>query len=125
MAACSSLIFLIFGEFLIGAFTTDPQVVALAVSLIPPLILYRLGDAMQICYANALRGTSHVMSMMWIAFISYIVVNIPAGYILAFPLGMGIYGLFIAFSLGLFVAAALFLSHYRSVMRKAESPATV
>ena len=53
---------------------------------------------------------------MWIAFVSYIVVNIPAGYILAFPLGLGIYGLFIAFSLGLFVAAALFFSHYRKVM---------
>lgn len=121
MAACSSLIFLLFGEFLIRVFTSDPEVMVLAVSLIPPLILYQLGDAMQICYANALRGTSHVMSMMWIAFISYILVNIPAGYILAFPLGMGIYGLFIAFSLGLFVAAALFLSHYRSVMRKSES----
>ncbi|MFP9035797.1 MATE family efflux transporter, partial [Enterococcus faecalis] len=83
MAACSSLIFLLFGEFLIRVFTSDPEVVVLAVSLIPPLILYQLGDAMQICYANALRGTSHVMSMMWIAFISYILVNIPAGYILA------------------------------------------
>ena len=68
MAACSSLIFLLFGEQLIHLFTSDALVVALAVSLIPPLILYQLGDAMQICFANALRGTSHVMSMMWIAF---------------------------------------------------------
>lgn len=118
MATCSSLIFLLLGETLIHFFTSDPSVVALAVSLIPPLILYQLGDAMQICYANALRGTSHVMSMMWIAFVSYIVVNIPAGYILAFPLGMGIYGLFIAFSLGLFVAVTLFYCHYRKVMKQ-------
>lgn len=119
MATLSSLAFLLFGEFFIRLFSTDPAVVTLALSLIPPLILYQLGDAMQICYANALRGTAHVMSMMWIAFVSYILVNIPAGYLLAFPLGLGTYGLFIAFSLGLFMAAFLFFSHYRSVMRKA------
>lgn len=121
MAACSSLIFLLFGEQLIHLFTSDALVVALAVSLIPPLILYQLGDAMQICFANAFRGTSHVMSMMWIAFISYIVVNIPVGYLFAFPMKMGSYGLFLAFSSGLFVAAGLFCYHYRKVMRQVQA----
>lgn len=121
MALCSSLTFLFLGEPLIRIFTQDPAVIALSVSLIPPLILYQLGDAMQICFSNALRGTAHVTSMMWIAFISYIVVNLPVGYLLAFPLGMGIYGLFLAFSFGLFVAAALFYTQYRSVLRKMEA----
>lgn len=120
MATCSSLMFFFGGELLIRSFTTDAAVIVLSLSLIPPLILYQLGDAMQICFANALRGTSHVMSMMWIAFISYLVVNLPAGYILAFPLGFGTYGLFIAFSLGLFTAAALFFTQFRRVMRRAE-----
>lgn len=120
MALCSSLVFFFWGESIIRLFTSDSVVIALSLSLIPPLILYQLGDAMQICFANALRGTSHVMPMMWIAFVSYIVVNIPAGYLLAFPLGCGIYGLFIAFSLGLFVAAALFFAQFRRVMRRVE-----
>lgn len=90
---------------------------ALSLSLIFPLILYQLGDAMQICFANALRGTSHVLPMMWIALVSYIVVNIPASYLMAFPLNMGITGLYLAFSLGLFVAAGLFCWQFYRVCR--------
>lgn len=112
-AAVACFIFLLAGEGFIRLFSTDTAVISLAVSLIPPLILYQLGDAMQICYANALRATSQVKPMMYVAFVSYILVNIPAGYLLAFPLGMGIHGLYLAFSLGLFVAAGLFFYYYR------------
>ena len=49
------------------------------------------------------------MSMMWIAFVSYIVVNIPAGYFLGFPCHLKTTGIFLAISLGLFTAAPLFL----------------
>lgn len=118
MATLSSLVFLFFGRPLVGVFTSSPAVIALAVSLIPPLILYQLGDAMQVCYANALRGTSRVASMMGIAFVSYVAVNLPAGFVLAFPLGLGSFGLFLAFSLGLFTAAALFFVQFRRVMRR-------
>ncbi len=118
MMVFSSSIFYFGGETIIRCFTSDPAVVSLALSLIFPLILYQLGDAMQICFANALRGTSHVLPMMWIAFVSYIVVNIPASYLLAFPLEMGITGLYLAFSLGLFVAAGLFCWQFYRVCRK-------
>ncbi len=93
----------------IGLFTTDPAVIATALSLIVPLILYQLGDATQVNFANALRGTSHVMPMLWIAFISYVVVGIPCTYCLGFILELGIYGIFLSFSASLFLAAGLFL----------------
>lgn len=118
MGLTASLVFLLMGEPLIHLFTTDTAVLAMSLSLIGPLMLYQMGDAMQICFANALRGTSHVMSMMWIAFVSYLVVNIPAGYVLGFCLGMGITGIFLAFSLGLFVAAGLFFFHFRKVLHQ-------
>ena len=118
MAAVSSLTFLLLGKTLIQSFTTDPAVITLCIGLIPPLILYQLGDAMQICYANALRGTAHVMPMMWIAFFSYLVVNLPVAYLLAFSLGLGSKGLFLAFSCGLFVAAFLFYNRYQAVVRR-------
>lgn len=120
MCAVSSLTFLCLGEQIIHLFTTDAAVVGLAVSLIPLLMLYQLGDSMQICYANALRGTSHVLPMMGVAFVSYIMVNIPVGYILAFPVGLGIHGLYLAFSLGLLTAAFLFYYHFRKVMARAQ-----
>ena len=118
MACVSSLTFVLGGRWLIGLFTTDAAVLGLCLSLIPPLVLYQLGDAMQICFANALRGTAHVQSMMWIAFVSYVVVNLPMAYVLAFPLGMGSMGLFLAFSAGLFTAALLFARQYYRVVRR-------
>ena len=118
MSIIASLAIFLFSEPLIRLFTTDEDVLVMSLSLIFPLMLYQMGDAMQICFANALRGTSHVMSMMWIAFVSYLMVNIPSGYLLGFPLGLGITGIFIAFSLGLFVAASLFYFYFRRVLHR-------
>lgn len=120
MAATASAVFLLFGEPLIRLFSTDGAVMAASLALIVPLVVYQFGDAMQICFANALRGTSQVMSMMWIAAVSYLGINIPLGFVLAFPCGLGARGLFYAFSAGLFTAAALFFLRYRAVMREAQ-----
>ena len=117
MAACSSLLIYLLAEPLIRLFTTDTAVIAISLSLIPLLVLYQFADAMQICYANILRGTGHVLSMMRIAIISYLIVNIPAAFILGFPLGWGVKGIFLAFFIGLFTAACLFFWEYRKAMR--------
>lgn len=111
-----ALTFLVAGRTLTGLFTDDPAVAAMAAGLILPLMLYQVGDAMQICYANALRGTGHVESMMPVAFVSYVAVNIPAAYLLAFPARLGLTGIYLAFSCGLFVAAALFIRQFRRVV---------
>lgn len=112
LATCSSLIFIFSGEILIRAFTDDPAVIALSLTLITPLVLYQYGDATQINFSNALRGTSNVMPMLWIAFVSYVVVGLPATYILAFIADLGLYGIFLSFSVSLFLAAALFIYHF-------------
>lgn len=105
----SSMIFIFFGETLMGCFTEDPAVLAVTSGLILPLVMYQAGDATQINFAGALRGTSHVMPMLWIAFVSYVVFGIPATYLLGFPMGLGIFGIILSFSVSLFIAAALFL----------------
>lgn len=109
MAVAASLAFWLAGRPLIGLFTTDPAVIATSLSLIGPLILYQIADATQVNFSNALRGTSKVMSMLWISFFSYVVVGIPATYLLGFTCGLGIYGIFLSFSVSLFIAASLFL----------------
>ena len=117
MAACSSLLIYLLAEPLIRVFTTDTAVIAISLSLIPLLVLYQFADAMQICYANILRGTGHVLAMVRIAIISYLIVNIPAAFILGFSLGWGVKGIFLAFFIGLFTAATLFFKEYRKAMR--------
>lgn len=108
----SSLIFIFWGKPLMAAFSDDVRVVSLATSLIFPLVLYQLGDATQINFANALRGTSHVRPMSWIAFVCYIVVGVPATYLMTFTFGMGMWGLVASFSVSLFLAGTLFLTYF-------------
>lgn len=117
IATVSSSIFIFFGPQVMHQFTHDPAVLAASLSLIVPLVLYQYGDATQINFANALRGTSRVMPMIWIAFVSYVVVGMPATYLLAFPLGMGIYGIVLSFSASLFLAAALFMVYFMKATR--------
>ncbi|MCM1483497.1 MAG: MATE family efflux transporter [Muribaculaceae bacterium] len=112
LATCSSLLFYFAGPQIMGIFTDDARVIALSLSLIVPMILYQYGDATQINFANALRGTSNVMPMVWIAAVSYLVVGIPATYILAFPCGLGCYGIILSFSISLFLAAGLFMYYF-------------
>lgn len=114
-AALASLTFVFLGEYIISAFTEDEAVIAMTVTLIFPLVLYQLGDATQITFANALRGTTRVQPMMWIAGVSYVVVGLPATYILGFPAGLGIYGILLSFSVSLFLAAGLFLWQFMRV----------
>ena len=109
LVVVASLLILILNRSLIEAFTEDTLVIVMTAGLIFPLLLYQVGDATQITFANALRGTSNVMPMLWIAFVSYVIIGIPASYILGFTAGMGLYGLILSFSVSLFTAGALFL----------------
>lgn len=114
----ASAVFFFGGKYLFALFSDDPEVVALAVTLIVPMVLYQLGDATQITFANALRGTSKVMPMLYIAFVSYVVIGLPSTYLFAFTLGLGTYGIVLSFSVSLFIAAALFLFFFLRATRQ-------
>lgn len=114
----ASLVFWFFGADIMSIFTDDAAVLALASSLIFPLVLYQLGDATQVTFANALRGTAHVMPMLAIAFVSYIAVGLPSTYLLCFTAGLGLWGVVLSFSVSLFLAAALFLFFFLRATRR-------
>lgn len=100
------------GHHIMGIFTNDPAVIGLAVTLLVPMALYQFGDATQITFANALRGTSKVMPMLYIAFVSYIIIGLPLAWIMAFPAGMNLYGIVLSFTACLLVAAVLYLYYF-------------
>lgn len=115
-AVCVSAVFLLEDRRIIGLFTSDDTVVALALTLIVPWVVYQIGDATQVAYANALRGIKCVMPVMRYAFYSYVVLGIPACYLFAFPFGGGVTGVFLSFAVSLFVAGVLFmLRFYREI----------
>ncbi len=112
LATLSSLLFIFAGSYILPLFTSDPRVIAVALSLIVPLVLYQYADATQINFANALRGTSNVIPMIWISLVSYAVIGVPATYILAVTCGLEVYGIILSFSGSLLTAATLFLHYF-------------
>jgi MATE family multidrug resistance protein len=116
----ASAAFVLLGRNLVGLFTPDSEVITMCLTLILPLICYQLGDATQVNFANALRGTASVMPMLWIAFFSYIIVGLPASYIITFTFDGGIIGLFYSFSVSLFLAGILFFSFFLNYTKSRE-----
>ena len=121
LATIASLIFLIGSRHLIHTFSPDTEVIAVALTLIPPLILYQYGDAIQLTYANALRGTSEVKPLLWISIVSYLIVGIPLLLLLAKYLDMHNLGVYYSFTGALLVASVLLRNSFiKAVARKEE-----
>lgn len=100
-------VFLLRGE--IGfAFANDTTIAGICAQVTIIMLIYQFGDGLQSNYANALRGTAHVRPMMYIAFVSYIVISLPLSYLLGIRLGFGIMGIWSAFPIGLTIAGALY-----------------
>ena len=116
-AATACLLFFFLGEPVIRLFTDDVAVIAVAMLVIPPLMLYQVGDALQVTYANALRGITDVRPMMITAIIAYLIVGLPLGYLLAFPYGMGIVGIYLSFAVALLLAGVLFFAKFQIDLR--------
>ena len=94
-------------------FTDDPTVISIAAQLFIFAGLYQISDGLQTILVGILRGIQDVSVLMRYAFISYIVINLPVGYLCAFVLGIGAPGLWIGFIFGLSVAAILYYRRYR------------
>ncbi len=107
LATIASTIFIFGGSHLISVFTPDPDVVAVAITLLPPMVLYQYADAYQLTYVNALRGTSNVKPLLWISIVSYLVVGIPLLLFLAKVISLGNLGVYYSFSGALIVASFL------------------
>lgn len=97
-------------------FSDDPQVSQIVVMLLPILMLYQFVDGAQIVLANALRGLSDVKPIMWISFITNFLIAIPAGYLLGFPAGMGISGIWLAYPIGFVFSVTLLGLRARKTM---------
>ena len=112
------LAFIVFRSRIPLLFNDDAAVVAVAAQLFVLAGVYQFPDGLQVVLVGALRGMQDVRSVMRYAFVSYLLVNLPVGYLCAFPLGMGAPGLWIGFIFGLSVAAVLYLRRYRMLVRR-------
>jgi len=111
--ACAALVFIVLRNRIPALFTSNAEVIAITSQLLVFVALYQLSDGVQNISVGILRGIQDVKIIMPIAFVSYWLINIPAGYLFGFTLGMGPSGLFFSYLFGLSAAAALMIVRIR------------
>lgn len=112
----SLLIF--FRENIVMLFSSDPEVIRLGSQVLIMAGIFQLSDGMQAVGAGILRGLKDVKITMYVAFLAYLVINLPLGYVMAFVVGLGAPGVWMGFIGGLSVAAILFRIRYLRDFKK-------
>ena len=114
------ILLVIFRKNVVMLFSSDPEVIRLGSQVLIMAGIFQLSDGMQAVGAGILRGLKDVKVTMYVAFLSYLVINLPLGYIMAFVVGLGAPGVWMGFIGGLSVAAILFRIRYVRDFQKIE-----
>ena len=118
LAVAASVVFF-FAKDVIGMlFTTSDEVIGVVSGLVPILVAYQFGDALQITYANSLRGIGDVTSMAVISFIGYLLVALPVCYLFGFVLDRGITGVWSGYPVGLTLTGVMLCVRYYARLRR-------
>ena len=120
VAMAGSVFIFLFRAWLVGLYTGEPAVAALAQTLLLFVVFFLLFDATQATAVGALRGYKDTRLPMWIALFSYWGIGLPSQCILGFGLlgaPMGVYGFWTGLALGVGVAAFLLSARLWRVSR--------
>lgn len=116
LATLASGIFVALGHHLLGLFTSDAKVIEVGMLLLAPLVIYQYSDAVQIVYANALRGTSNVKPLLTVSLLGYIVVGVPCMLLLAVECDLKSVGVYYSFCVALTGVAVLLYRSFRHTL---------
>lgn len=103
--SCSAAAFLFIPRILIGAFTADPVVLTIGVSLLFVGAIFQLFDGVQAVSTGVLRGLGDTRTPMLWNLAGHWFIGLPLGYTLAFVIGLGVIGLWWGLSTGLIICA--------------------
>ncbi|MBT8152977.1 MATE family efflux transporter [Epibacterium ulvae] len=117
-SATTVLVFLLFPETLIGLFISPddpdrPMILATGVSFVIVAAFFQLVDGLQSLELGLLRGMQDATVPMGVAACGYWLIGLPAGYVLAFPLGFGGVGVWYGMLIGLSAVAGALLWRFR------------
>ena len=117
--ALSALVLLTGNEFVVGFYTADAAVAALAASLMLYAAAFQFPDGVQVLSAGALCGLKDTRMPMLLAALAYWGIGMPVGAGLGLGLGWGPKGMWVGLICGLTVAAVLLCTRF---WRSARTP---
>lgn len=103
----AGVLFFVAPRTLIGLFSPGPAVVDLGASLLLVAAVFQLFDGLQAVATGALRGLGNTRMAMMVNLAGHWFVGLPIAYVLCFPLGLGVRGLWMGLSIGLIVCGVV------------------
>ncbi|WP_165995727.1 MATE family efflux transporter [Bacillus sp. Cs-700] len=117
MALFSALCLFLFNDAVASWYTSNEDVFDLIKIFLIYAIFFQLSDAVAAPIQGALRGYKDVNVTLVMSLISYWVIGLPSGFILAKYTAFGPYGYWVGLSAGLFVAAITLFLRLRHVQK--------
>jgi MATE family multidrug resistance protein len=120
--SCAASSFLLVPQVLIGAFTRDPSVLTIGVSLLWVAAVFQLFDGTQAVATGVLRGLGDTRTPMLWNFAAHWLIGLPLGYTLCFVFGLGVVGLWWGLSTGLIICGVSLLVVWMKKIRRIRIP---
>ena len=121
VAAIFAVLLLSFNTTIASFYTKEPGVLELIKNFLIYAIFFQLSDAIAAPIQGALRGYKVVRITMVVAIISYWVIGMPVGYLLAKHSTLQAYGYWVGFIVGLAVGAVVLLTRLIRLQKKYSS----
>lgn len=118
--AFTAFAFILLRDILPQAFTSDEDVIAMTSKMLLVVAMFQFSDGMQCIGMGILRGMQDVLITMRIAFVAYLMINLPLGYVLGFVCDWGELGVWAGFIFGLSTAALMLRYRFKRNLRIAE-----
>ena len=115
------MVFFVFREALPALYARDPVVVALAAGLLPIAGAFQVFDGVQVVGAGLMRGMGRPQAGAIVNLIGFYVLGLPLAYVLAFPMGFGLPGIWWGLAAALGLVASLLVVWVARTNRKALS----
>ncbi|AYL95493.1 MATE family efflux transporter [Mucilaginibacter celer] len=113
----TALMFTFFREYLPWIYTSDKEVISIAVQLLIIVAFFQLFDGAQVVGLGVLRGMGDVNIPTLITFLAYWVIGLPIGYLLGITLHWGINGVWYGLVLGLATASVLLFIRFNIISK--------
>lgn len=119
-AVLAMLVMLSTKSFIGYLFTDDATLVAMASVALIPVILYQIGDAIQVLYANALRGMEDVRHLAAYAVLTHLLLEPSLAYLFGFQLGitdptLRLAAIWCAFPIGLLLLGIILRMRFKKI----------
>lgn len=113
-ATAAGAAFLFLPSFLLGLFTISGAVVIAGIGALAVVGIGQPAQAVIFALGGALRGAGDTRYPLVVSLVNWFLVRLPLAYILAFPLGMGLTGIWLGVTVDYFVRALLLALRFRS-----------